>query len=86
MGIKEHLSDDLILATARNSGLDVERLKKDMADDAIARQIKGNIDLGAEVGVRGTPMFIIGEDVYPGALQYEQLKKAVEEARAPAKK
>jgi hypothetical protein len=31
-------------------------------------------------------MFIIGTQIYPGALQYEQLKKAVEDARASAKK
>ena len=64
----------------------MDRLKKDMAEEAIARQVKGNVDLGEDIGVRGTPMFIIGEQAYPGALQYEQLKKAVEQARAPAKK
>jgi protein-disulfide isomerase len=31
-------------------------------------------------------MFVINDNVYPGALQFEQLKQAVTEARAAEKK
>jgi hypothetical protein len=86
MAKKEHLSEDMIYDIAKSAGLDVSKLKKDMADDSIAKQIELNTDLGRDVGVRGTPMFIINDSVYPGALQFEQLKKAVDEARAAPKK
>jgi protein-disulfide isomerase len=76
----------MLYQTAKDIGLDVTKLKKDMTDDAIAKQVQGNIDLGTSIGVRGTPMFIIGEQVYPGALQNDQLKKAVDDARAAIKK
>jgi len=81
MAKKDHLTDDIIYQTAKDSGLDVEKLKKDMNDDATSKHVDESLKLGQQVGVRGTPMFIIGEQVYPGALQYEQLKKAVDDAR-----
>jgi protein-disulfide isomerase len=86
MNRKEHLSDDIIYQTAKQVGIDVDRLKKDMGDDAIAKQIEANLKLGSDIGVRGTPMFIVGEQVYPGALQYDQIKKAVDDVRTGSKK
>jgi protein-disulfide isomerase len=86
MNKKDHVNDEMLYQTAKDAGLDVEKLKKDMNDDAIAKQVQANIELGGEIGVRGTPMFIVGEAIYPGALQYDQLKKAVDDARAAPKK
>jgi protein-disulfide isomerase len=82
MNKKEHLNDDIIYAAAKDTGLDVEKLKKDMASDAVNAQVKAALDLGNAVGVRGTPMFIINDKVFPGALQYEQMKQAVDDARS----
>jgi len=81
MPVKEHLSDEVIFKTAKEAGLNVDKLKKDMADPAIEKMIKESLELGNEVGAHGTPTFIIGETVHPGMMQYEELKKAVEEAR-----
>jgi len=86
MAKKDHLTEDMIYQIAKDVGLDVDKLKKDMSDDATAKIVQDNLTLGNDVGVRGTPMFIIGEQVYPGALQPEQLKKAVDDARAATKK
>jgi protein-disulfide isomerase len=86
MGKKEHLNDDIVDQTAKDAGLDIERLKKDVGDDAIQKQVQAGLDLGTEIGVRGTPFFIVGGKVYPGAMEYEQFKKAIADARAPAKK
>jgi len=83
---KDHLSSDMIYQTAKDVGLDVDKLKKDMADQSITDAINANLKLGQDIGVRGTPMFIVGENVYPGALQYDQLKQAVTDARAAADK
>ncbi len=86
MGIKDHLSEDLLFKAAKDAGLDVDKLKKDMNDEAIGKMVDANVALGESLGARGTPTFIIGEEVYPGAMQYEQLKKSVDDARAAAKK
>lgn len=83
---KDRMSSDLIMQVAKDSGLDVEKLKKDMEDKAVQEAIDNGLKLGQEMGVHGTPMFIIGEDIFPGALQEEQLKQAVATARGKAKK
>ena len=78
---KEHLTEDMIYDIAHQVGLNVDKLKKDMADEAITKQLDANVKLGTDIGVRGTPMFIIGGQVFPGAIQYDALKKAVTEER-----
>lgn len=86
MNKKDHLNEEMIYQTAKDAGLDVEKLKKDMKDEAIEKMTQANIKLGAEVGVRGTPLFIVGDTVFPGAMEYAQLKQAVDEARTATKK
>jgi protein-disulfide isomerase len=44
-----------------------------------------NYDLGQQLNIEGTPAFIIGGDIYPGAIGKADLMKAVEKARADAK-
>lgn len=86
MNVKGHLSDDIIFGTAKSAGLDVDKLKKDMDDPAIQKSIEANLKLGTDIGVRGTPMFIFNDRIYPGAIpSYDQLKKQVEDARAAVK-
>jgi protein-disulfide isomerase len=86
MGHKGQLSESTILDIAKTAGLDVDKLKKDYADASIAKMVEESRQLGVDLGVRGTPMFIIGDKTYPGALQLDALKAAVAEARTAAKK
>jgi protein-disulfide isomerase len=51
----------------------------------IAAELEGNAQLAAAIGVRGTPAFIVGEEVFPGAVTYETLKQAIADARAARK-
>lgn len=83
---KEHLSGDGLMEVAKKAGLDTAKLKKDMASEEFAKWIEENQKVGMEIGARGTPTFVIGSKVYPGALPYEKLKSLVEEARKAEKK
>ena len=58
---KGRLSEDLIVRVAREVGLDVARLKKDMADPTIAAQIQANLKLASDIHVKGTPTFIVDD-------------------------
>ena len=51
---------DHILAVARSVGLDAERLARDMEDPALDALIERNAILANALGVRGTPVFVIG--------------------------
>ena len=86
MEAKERLTEDSIKKIAKDVGLDVAKLTKDMESDKIKAMISANQDLAADIGARGTPAFVIGEKLYPGALSPEQLKEAVDEVRKAKKK
>lgn len=86
MSVKDRLTEESVLSTAKSVGLDVEKLKKTMESEKIEKIIKDNQDLAAEIGARGTPAFIIGDKLYPGVLSVEQMKETIAEARKSAKK
>ncbi len=86
MNIKERLTSEAIYKTAKSVGLDVAKLKKDMASKEIGDAVEASLKLGQDIGAQGTPYFIINETVYPGVLQYEQLKGVVDTERQKVKK
>ncbi|HVY16874.1 MAG TPA: DsbA family protein [Rhodopila sp.] len=67
--------------TARHLGLDWPRMEKDMNDPAVQAQIDANLDLARKIGIQGTPAFVIGTELVPGAIDAPDLRKAVEAAR-----
>ncbi|MBI1779683.1 MAG: DsbA family protein [Proteobacteria bacterium] len=82
MGSKGALDEAAIFRTAGEVGLDVARLKRDMASAEIDEILKRNHDLAAALGVGGTPAFVIGKQFVPGALDKAALKSLVAEARS----
>jgi protein-disulfide isomerase len=50
-------------------------------DVAIEAELKKNFNLAGQLGATGTPLFVVGDRVLSGAVGYEALKKAVEDAR-----
>ena len=54
------LDETAIMAAAKDVGLDMARLRKDMASPAITAAIKANFDLAKALHVAGTPTIIIG--------------------------
>jgi protein-disulfide isomerase len=48
----------------------------------IEAELKKNFQLAGALGATGTPLFVIGDRVINSAVTYEELKKAVEDARA----
>lgn len=51
----------------------------------IAAELDQNAQLAAAIGVRGTPAFIVGDQVFPAAVPYDTLKQAIADARAGRK-
>ena len=61
------LPDERIFQLARAAGVDVDRMRADMEDPAILDHIAQTRSLGSLLGVSGTPFFIVGDTVVPGA-------------------
>ena len=66
---------------AKKLGLDWARLAKDMDDPAIKAQLDANLEIAHTLNIQGTPALIVGEQVVPGAVDADELKKLVAEAR-----
>ncbi|MEM7121283.1 MAG: DsbA family protein [Pseudomonadota bacterium] len=74
-------SEASIMALAESVGLDTEQLRADMDDPAIDEHLNNNYELARALGVRGTPAFIIGDELVPGAVGRAELEALVAEAR-----
>jgi len=81
MSAKGELSQDSILKAAEAAGLDVARIKTDMNGPEVDALIKRNYDLAETLNIRGTPAFIIGNELTPGAVDLPIFKKMVADAR-----
>jgi protein-disulfide isomerase len=81
MATKGQITEDVIYKVAGSVGLDVERLKRDMTAPEIEQAVKANLALAKALDIRGTPGFIIGEHIVPGAIDLDALKDLVADAR-----
>ncbi|HEY8288898.1 MAG TPA: DsbA family protein [Acetobacteraceae bacterium] len=71
----------MIQTEAVKLGLDWSRLSHDMDDPSVQTRIQANLDLAHSLGIQGTPAFVIGKDLVPGAIGLDDLRKAVAEVR-----
>jgi len=55
------------LRAAEKLGLDMARLKKDMASPEVKKEIEDTHRLAAKMGIQGTPHFIVGDKIIAGA-------------------
>jgi protein-disulfide isomerase len=81
MALKGQLSEETVLKTASSVGLDVDQLKGDMGRGEIDDALKRTNALARALDIRGTPAFVIGDKLLPGAVDVATLKKSVAEAR-----
>lgn len=81
LALKGGLDQETVFMAAREVGLDVERLKQDMEAPEVEQAIEFNRGLAQQMNVRGTPTIIVGQTLLPGAVPYERLAQAVQEAR-----
>jgi protein-disulfide isomerase len=77
------LGEDAVVEIAREAGVDVDRMRADMADPAINKSIDGNIELARAIGVTGSPIFIIGDAMLVGGKPLQQMEAAIADARPP---
>ena len=82
---KRALTEDLILKIARDSGVDEDRLLADMADPEIEANIMKTKYLVQNIGISGTPGFVIGDQIIPGFIPYERLKGIIAKQRQTQK-
>jgi protein-disulfide isomerase len=71
-----------VLRIAGQVKLDTVRLQADMEAPEIRALVQKNFALAQELGIRGTPVFVVETEVVPGAMDLAALKDLVARARA----
>jgi protein-disulfide isomerase len=69
------------LAVAREVGLDVARIEKDIAGDEVRATLEESFKLAEALGLNGTPSYVVGNEVVIGAVGLAALKEKVNAAR-----
>ncbi len=81
MGIRGAPSERSIFRAAERIGLDIGRLRADMNSPNAQRLFQRNRRLAQELGIRGTPAFVVGNQVIPGAIEIGRLRNLIAEVR-----
>jgi protein-disulfide isomerase len=72
----------VIKSISEKLGLNYERLRKDMADPVIMNSIERNFRLANALSIEGTPAYIVGGQIIPGAVAMDYLANVVSVERA----
>jgi protein-disulfide isomerase len=75
---------DAAMKAAKSVGINMSKLEAVLKNDKdkINAILQSNLALGSAIGVNGTPGFVIGEELIPGAFELQTFKDKVAEARA----
>lgn len=72
------------LQVATDLGLDADKLKADAALPEVDQMLSDAQKLAARLGINGTPGYVVGEEVIPGAIGFHGLAEKVAAVRAKA--
>ena len=79
-------SEERLIELAREAGLDVGGFEEDLASGRFERAVAEDFQEGQEMGVTGTPTFIINGRVVAGLQPVEVYEEAIERAKAEAER
>jgi len=69
------------IAAAKEAGLDVARIERDMTGPEVKATLEENFKLAEQLGLNGTPSYVIGDSVVIGAVGLEALQEKINTAR-----
>jgi protein-disulfide isomerase len=81
MATKGEINAEVIERVAASAGVDVAKAKAQMGTPEIDALIKRNYALAEALDIQGTPAFIVGDTLIPGATDIARLRELVAEAR-----
>ena len=75
------LSEQKVYEIAARVGINVDQALRDMRDPLITQHLRETLILANEIGATGTPTFVVGDFMIPGAVDYDVLKQVIEISR-----
>ena len=73
------------LAAAQDLGLSPVDIELKMADAKVAETIQASYEIAQALGITGTPTYIIGNEIIPGAIGVDELRARIADMRACGK-
>ena len=71
------IDENFLYKIAKDLKLNIVKFKEDMASEKIKNKIIENIKFANSLKIRGTPTFIVENQILPGAYDYDKLKKII---------
>lgn len=81
MAVKGRVGKEQAEAVARDMRLDMARLAKDADSQVVLDALKESRELGDKLGLTGTPSFVIGDTIIPGAVGHDAMAQAIGSVR-----
>ena len=81
MEASKSLTPSLVITTAAMVGLNVKRLRSDMKNPEIDAILKRNFALADALKLRGTPSFVIGDELLRGGRDLQTLRRIIDRQR-----
>ncbi|NQU59375.1 MAG: DsbA family protein, partial [Rhodospirillales bacterium] len=81
MTARGQLSEERILSLAEDLDIDTAAIRKGMNDAVVSDELNKNMKLAQSLGIEGTPAFVIGQELAPGAIGMDELKRLISVAR-----
>ena len=73
------------LEAAQSLGLSPVELELQMGSDSVAQTIQSSYEIAQALGITGTPTYIIGNEIIPGAIGADELRARIADMRACGK-
>jgi protein-disulfide isomerase len=81
MSKKSNIDETTILKLAEEAGVALDRLKTDMNSPEVISEIERTAEIAKALRLSGTPAFVVGNELVPGATDLESLQALLDEAR-----
>ena len=82
MSGRGELSEERIFKAAEPLGIDRAKLRATMDDPAVRDALRRNHELAQILNINGTPAFIVGDQLQPGAVDVAGLREMIAKARS----
>jgi protein-disulfide isomerase len=85
LGSEGQANGEAALKVAESLGLNAQELVAEANTPETEAYIRESRDLGQALGINGTPSYVVGENMLPGAIGFDALKEAVDNVRSCGK-
>lgn len=79
-------NEEAFLNVMKDHGIDIEKVKAEKDSPDIDAALGRYLKIANDLNIRGTPGFIVGDQLMPGYIGLEGMKRAIDETRQAAKK